>query len=322
MKILLHTILWILTSTTSIYAQQTVQQFAQQRDTSYTLNSALQKAKRLNKEKDISIAAVHSNPSKKIKTESEIVYKTLDERTLSANIFYPKKKYKNAIPGILMIHGGGWRSGDKSLMTPMAEKLAASGYFVIAPEYRLSPEASYPAAVLDLYDAIVWMSKHAKKYNINMDQIVVMGCSAGGQLAALVGTTYNQPENIYQKEKYGHIAAIIDVDGVLAFINPDSQEGEVAGLWLGGTSKEVPEIWEEASALNHVDQYTPATLFLASIYPRFLAGRQEYVEKLKTFKTYTETHFMDRAPHSFWLFNPWFEPTMEYILDFLKTNFK
>lgn len=304
-----------------LYAQQNVQQSAQQQDTSYTLNSALKKAQRFNKEEDINITAVYSNPSKKIKTETEIIYKTIGERSLSANLFYPKKRKKDT-PGILIIHGGGWRSGDKSLMTPLAEKLAAAGYFVIAPEYRLSLEASYPAAVLDLYDAIGWMHEHAIEYNINMDKIVVMGCSAGGQLAALVGTTYNQPNNIYQKEKRGHIAAVIDVDGILAFIHPDSQEGEVAGQWLGGSSTEVPEIWEEASALNHVDQYTPPTLFLASIHPRFLAGRQAYIAKLKAFNTYSETHYLDRAPHSFWLFNPWFKPTMEYILGFLSKNVK
>ncbi len=298
-------------------AQQSVQQPAQ-RDTSYTLQSALKKAQQFNKEDDIQITAVYSNPSKKIKTETEIIYKTIGDRKISCNLFYPKKK-KN-IPGILMIHGGGWRSGDKSLMTPMAEKLAASGYFVIAPEYRLSLEAPYPAAVLDLYDAIRWMNDHAKEYDINIEKIIVMGCSAGGQLAALIGTTYNQPTNLYQKKTKGRVAAIVDVDGVLAFIHPDSQEGEVAGQWLGGSSTEVPEISEEASALNHVDQFTPPTLFLASIHPRFLAGRQAYIEKMNRYGTLTETHFMDRAPHSFWLFNPWFTPTLKHILNFLSKS--
>ncbi len=309
-----------------LFAQQSVQlsaqQIAQQRDTSYTLSSALAKAQQYNKEKDIEITPVYSNPSKKIKTKKEIQYKIITNRSLTANIFYPKMKAKQFFPGVLIIHGGGWRSGDKSLMTPMAEMLAASGYFVMAPEYRLSPEAPYPAAVLDLYDAINWMSDHAEKYNINMGKLIVMGCSAGGQLAALIGTTYNQPTNLYGKEKRGRITAIIDVDGVLAFKHPDSEEGTVAGEWLGGTYEQVPDRWEEASALHHVDQYTPPTLFLASIYPRFLAGRQDYIEKMNMYGTPTETHFMDRAPHSFWLFNPWFTPTMNHILEFLGGTMK
>ncbi len=291
------------------------------RDTSYTLESALKKAQKNNKEKDIKITAVYSNPSKSIDIENDIIYKTIGERELPANLFYPRNK-KGKIPGILIIHGGGWRAGNKSLMTPMAERLAKKGYFVMAPEYRMSLEATYPSAVVDLYDAIIWMNEHADEYGIDMDQIVVMGCSAGGQLAALVGTTYNQPDSLYQKEKPGHITAIIDVDGVLAFKHPDSEEGEMAGQWLGGTYEEVPEIWEEASALNHVDQYTPPTLFLASIHPRFLAGRQDYIMKLQNFGTPVETHFLDRVPHSFWLFNPWHKPTMKYILDFLDKNLR
>lgn len=316
MKKYLVTVLLLIAHGESLVAQHT----AIPRDTTYTLESALVKAQKSNKETDITITAVHSNPSGKIETGAEIVYKTIGDRKLPANIFYPKKKSKKKTPGILIIHGGGWRSGNKSLMTPMAEALASSGYFVMAPEYRMSLEIAYPAAVMDLYDAIQWMHDHAEVYHIDMDKIIVMGCSAGGQLAALVGTTYNQPDNVYHKEKFGRVAAIIDVDGVLAFKHPDSEEGKVAGEWLGGSYEQVPEIWEEASALNHVDQYTPPTFFLASIFPRFLAGRQDYIKKLQPFGTYSETHFMDRAPHSFWLFNPWYEPTMGYIRKFLKSN--
>jgi pectinesterase len=87
---------------------------------------------------------------------------------------------------------------------------------------------------------------------------------------------------------------------------------------LGGTYEEVPEIWNEASALYHVDKHTPPTLFLSSIYSRFLAGRKDYIDKLKPFGINSETYFLDRAPHSFWLFNPWYETTMKYVTDFLK----
>ncbi len=287
-----------------------------EKDTSYLLESALKKAIRHNKDEDIVISAVYSSPSKKISTEKNIVYKNLDGRVLHADLFYPKKLNKKT-PGILIIHGGGWKSGDKVLMTPMAEKLAETGYFVMAPEYRLSPEAKYPAAVLDLYDAFNWMVENTKEYKIDTSQFIVMGCSAGGQLAALVGTTYNSSTNIYNKETHGHIAAIIDVDGVLAFKHPDSAEGQVASEWLDGTYEENPVNWEEASALNHVDAQTPPTLFLASKYPRFLAGRQNYIQKLEEYQTPSETYFLNNAPHSFWLFNPWFKPTVKYVQDFL-----
>ena len=288
------------------------------RDTSYTLANALKKARANNSEREIKITAIYSNPTDDIEIEENLIYKTIGNRALPANLFYPKSTKPKNIPGILIIHGGGWRTGNKSLMTPMSERLAKSGYFVMAPEYRMSLEAPYPAAVQDVYDAIKWMDNYAEMHHIDMDKIIVMGCSAGGQLAALVGTTYNKPDDLYAEERPGHIAAIIDVDGVLAFKHPDSKEGTMASQWLGGPYSDVPEIWKEASALTHVDQNTPPTLFLGSINPRFLAGRQNYIQKLEQFGVPAETYFLDQAPHSFWLFNPWFEPTMHHIEAFLK----
>ncbi|WP_258103445.1 alpha/beta hydrolase [Marinoscillum sp. MHG1-6] len=291
------------------------------RDTSYTLSSALEKALRYNIEDDINISVATSGVSGSIESEKSMIYQSIGERKLLANLFYPKVS-QGKRPAVLIIHGGGWRSGDPSLMTAMAERLAANGYFVMAPEYRLSLEAQYPAGVLDLYDALEWMTQNAKKYQIDTDQLVVMGCSAGAQLAALVGTTYNQKDNFYDINVKGRIAAIVVVDGVLAFKHPDSAEGEVASWWLGGTWEEKPDIWTEASALTHVDKWTPPTIFLASKYPRFLAGRQDYIAKLEKYGTASKTHFMDGAPHSFWLFNPWYEPTMSYVLSFLSDNLK
>lgn len=286
------------------------------RDTSYTVRSTLEKVRKYNK----NVTAVYPHPSDRITVEKEIVYRSLGDRRLTANLFYPKKKSKK-MPALLIIHGGGWRAGDKSLMTPMAERIADAGYFVMAAEYRLSLEATYPAAVADLYDALQWMCDNAVKYSIDVNRFVVMGCSAGGQLAALIGTTYNNPvlfNPAVERKTPGHVCAIVDVDGVLAFKHPDSQEGTVASQWLGGTFEEKPETWNEASALYHVDQYTPPTLFLASMYPRFLAGRQDYISKLQPFGTKSETRFLENAPHSFWLLNPWFEPTVGYVLKFLE----
>ena len=288
------------------------------RDTSYTLHSAL--TSKLKNYPDLEIEPVYSNPSDQIKIKKAISYRIIGERELLANIFYPKKKNKKKHPAILLIHGGGWRTGDKSLMTPIAEKLAEAGFFVMAPEYRLSLEAPFPAAVEDLYESLQWIFNHEKNYLINTKKVIIAGCSAGGQLAALVGTTYNQ-SGLFQilddEKSKQHISAIIDIDGVLAFKHPDSKEGDMAAQWLGGTYEEKPEIWKKASALNHVDKSTPPTLFISSKYPRFLAGREDYINKLDKFGIYSETHFFDEAPHSFWLFKPWFEPTIDYILTFL-----
>lgn len=269
------------------------------RDTTYTLKRTLTKVRKHYPHLDLKGVLPFNSDS--VETRLNTPYKELGYRKLVANIFEPVE-FGNDF-GILLIHGGGWRSGNPSLMTPIAEQLALAGYTVVVPEYRMSLEATYPAAVVDLKDAILWMQS-GEQFDSKLKDIAVIGCSAGGQLATLIGTTFP-------------VSAIIDIDGVLAFKHPDSEEGSMAAQWLGGTYNEVPEVWEDASALSHVSNKTPPTLFLASKYPRFLAGREEYMQVLSDAGIYTEVQFLEDAPHSFWLMHPWFKPTMKYILRFL-----
>jgi acetyl esterase/lipase len=288
------------------------------KNTSYTVEATFAKLK--DKYKHVGITPVMSNPTGGFKAEYDLVYDSNNKRDLKANVFYPNQDaLQSERPVVILIHGGGWRSGNKTLMTPMAEALALAGYFVMVPEYRLSLEEVYPAAILDIYAAVDWIGENGDKFQYNKEGVVVIGFSSGGQLAALVATTYHKSTFRNPYEHQPVINGIVDVDGILAFKHPDSKEGTVAAQWLGGTYEEVPENWEQASALTHVDASTPATLFIASSYPRFLAGRQEFIEVLGANQIYTQTKFLEESPHSFWLFYPWFEPTINSILTFLET---
>ena len=122
----------------------------------------------------------------------DVVYSTLPKtpygrRDLHVDIFRPDDE--KIYPALLMIHGGGWNSGDKSLQVPMAQQIAKNGYVTIPVEYRLIPEAVYPAGLHDVKTAIRWVRAHAAEYGIDPDRIAVSGCSAGAQLATLAGVT-------------------------------------------------------------------------------------------------------------------------------------
>ncbi len=108
------------------------------------------------------------------------------DRTLHAEIACPSALSAAPLPAVIRIHGGGWRLGSHKEKT--ARWLARHGYFVATVEYRLSGDAIWPAQIEDCKLAVRCLRANAVRYNINPDRIGVWGASAGGHLAACVGT--------------------------------------------------------------------------------------------------------------------------------------
>ncbi|WP_418262157.1 alpha/beta hydrolase fold domain-containing protein [Flavobacterium faecale] len=287
-------------------------------DTSYTVKSTY--AKLIRNYPDIKIPK--KSTSKNVQEKFNIIYKNENARALHLDAFFNTTRNNN--PAILLIHGGGWRSGNKALMHILAQKIAKEGYSCFAIEYRLSLEAKYPEGIYDIKNAIQFVKENASKYHVDANKIVVLGCSAGGQMAALVGTTNNNAtfEKKSISKQNTNVAAIVNIDGILAFKHPESQEGEMAAFWLGGTYEENPQNWENASALSHVSQNTPPMLFINSSFKRFHAGRDDVIKVLNQFNIYSEVHSLPNSPHSFWLFEPWLEQTVTHTTRFLNKIFK
>jgi acetyl esterase/lipase len=117
--------------------------------------------------------------------EKNIAYGKAGEIVLPLDLYRPKH-IEQAVPGLIFIHGGGWASGDKEFYTYWAAHSAERGYVCASIEYRKSDIAPFPAAVEDCKCAVRWMRANAAKYNINPDQIGVMGNSAGAHLAMML----------------------------------------------------------------------------------------------------------------------------------------
>lgn len=252
----------------------------------------------------------------------DIIYKSIDGKDLKADVYFPKNVLKKK-PALLLVFGGGWMSGSKENVRPLAQYFANNGYVAVTANYRLSTDAVYPAAVLDLKAAVRWMRQHAHRYGIDSNKIAILGNSAGAQLATLVGVTGGS--SVYNSENFkisDSIQAIINVDGIVSFTHPESEEGEVAAKWLNGSKYQNPKNWKEASPLNYVDANTPPTLFINSTQPRFHAGRVDMISILNQNHIYNEVHTIPDTPHSFWLMQPWFNKTAQYSLAFLDRIFK
>lgn len=262
--------------------------------------------------------------------KKNIVYCSLEKRQLLLDAFIPAKKNKKKRTAVIIIHGGGWRSGNRTQHYPLAETLASRGYVCFTPEYRLSTEALYPAAINDVKSAIQWVRKNATQYNIDESRIAVLGFSAGGELAAFMGVTNNEPQfenNTCNKTFSAKANAVIDIDGTLSFVHPESGEGDdskkksAATYWFGYSKNENPALWSAASPLSHVGPGTAPFLFINSAVDRMHAGRDDFIKVLDNYKIYNEVHRFEDSPHGFCLFYPWFEPTVNYIDSFLKKVF-
>jgi acetyl esterase/lipase len=119
-----------------------------------------------------------------------MIYKTVGDRTLKFDLYFPTEQKFEKTPLVVGFHGGGWIAGDKSNLTrqfaPIIYELRANGYAFATVEYRLADEdIIYPAPFDDCVDFISAIKQRAREYNIDPDNIGVLGYSAGAHLAML-----------------------------------------------------------------------------------------------------------------------------------------
>lgn len=168
----------------------------------------------------------------------DIPYVTGATRSRMLDIYLPDVR-TNPRPLMIWIHGGGWRSGDKS--SPPGLGLLLRGYIVASINYRLSSEALFPAQIFDCKAAIRFLRAHAREYGLLPNRIGVWGDSAGGQLAALLGTTngcreYEGSEGIIGPSS--DVQAVCDWYGPSDFLQTTDWSGPGASavnLLLGGS---------------------------------------------------------------------------------------
>jgi acetyl esterase/lipase len=189
------------------------------------------------------------------RVERDVAYVNGGGARQSLDVYIPKDA-KAPMPLVIWIHGGGWNSGGKSAMPGAA--LLPYGYVVASINYRLSQDATFPAQIQDCKAAVRFLRAHAKDYNIDPDRIGVWGASAGGHLAALLGTTDGDKdlEGKGGNEKVSSaVQAVIDFSGPADLRGLDDRgvNGLVAKL-LGAVSTKVPDKAAAASPVCHVSK--------------------------------------------------------------------
>ena len=97
------------------------------------------------------------------------------------------------LPAVIWMHGGAWIAGTKDAAAHYFELLAASGITVVAVEYSRAPDAQYPTPILQINDAIAYVQRHADRFHVDDQRVILAGDSAGAQMASQIATLVTSP---------------------------------------------------------------------------------------------------------------------------------
>jgi acetyl esterase/lipase len=200
-----------------------------------------------------------------VRAVTDLVYRRDGHRRVRLDVYSPTSPAPaRGWPTVLALHGGGWRGGNKTDYGRMAAILAEHGYAVVAVDYTLSKPGtpSWPANLEDVRAAVRWVRHHASQYGLDPDRIAALGASAGGHLAALLGTF---PDARDASGVSSRVQAVIDFYGpadLTTLVSQSPPAGTAVTLLLGGRPGEVADRYREASPLNHVSADDPPTLLI------------------------------------------------------------
>jgi len=180
------------------------------------------------------------------------------------DIYLPPGDVKKA-PVFFQIHGGAWIIGHKAQQArPLLYMMARLGFVCVSTNYSLSPRHSWPAHIVDVKRALVWVKKNIAEYGGDPDRIVATGGSAGGHLTALVALTGNDPQ--FQpgfEEEDTRVQAAVPFYGVYDFLDRENQKPYkgfvpfIARVIVKKSIRQHREVFEQASPLNHVRADAP-----------------------------------------------------------------
>lgn len=123
-----------------------------------------------------------------VQSELDIAY-AADSPAQKLDLYLPTGTAAAPRPAIVVVHGGGWRGGDKQRgqWARIPAQYASDGYVAISVNYRLTGEAPWPAQIEDVKAAVRWLRAHAEKHAVDVDRIGAYGNSAGAHLVSLLG---------------------------------------------------------------------------------------------------------------------------------------
>ena len=201
------------------------------------------------------------------KVQSDVIYSRASGEELKMDVFFPTNVAGRKLPVVLYVHGGGWQTGTKSMLSMMAgpSELLRRGYLVVAMNYRLAPKYKFPAMIEDAKSAVRYLRAHARDFNLDPARIGAMGDSSGGHLVALLGLTDANAgfEGEGWTDQPSRVQAVVDLYGPTDFANGNSNFLTLKFIQdaYGATNTTDP-ILKSANPVTYVSPRAPPFLIL------------------------------------------------------------
>ena len=228
------------------------------------------------------------------------------------DIYLPADAKENT-PLVVWFHGGAWMLNDKyadmGYMAKTVRGFLDQGYALASIDYRYSTEAVFPAQIQDCNQAVEFLYQHAEKYKLDKDRIALIGFSAGGHLASLMGLSNNNAvKEFYPPSGPTHfkIRCVLDFYGPADFIlfanNPDPDRNNPQNpiaILLGALPGDRPDLAKKASPVTYVDKDDPPFLIVQGEKDETVPNTQSKIlhNRLRQAGVKSELIIVPDAPH-------------------------
>lgn len=219
------------------------------------------------------------------------------------------------VPLVIFLHGGGWISGDKTMYREEAAWLANQGIAAACPSYRLAPLYPFPTPVADCQAFVNHVRANSGRFGVDTDQLFVIGNSAGGHLALMLGLA---SQNFNSGEQFETVKNVVSICGISNLCDTSSLDFQLsltfAQQFMDCPYDENPELWKSASPIQYAPQAEGRFLLIHGTADDVVPFEQsqELFDALQTSKASSKLVKLDGESHSF-TYPGWEAIRMNYL---------